>query len=123
VLEVIVFWRRRGVLDYDRAPMRQVREGRWRARFTPPASSTRYAVEYYIEARDLGGRAVGRVAGPETPLVLPVAPGQRDRPAWYRRWYVVAGGAAVVGVGTVILVSGDRAPDGTLDPDRITLTP
>jgi len=130
VVDLVVRWRRRGVLDYGTAPMR--REGgqgdRWRARFVPPPSRTRYAVDYYVEARNAAGGAVGRIGGPETPLALPVAPGEADvsEPGpWYTRWYVIAGGAAVLGIATtaIVLSTGGDPGDGTLDPGRVTLTP
>jgi hypothetical protein len=119
---VTAHWRRRGVLDYRREPMRRVDGRRWRGRFQLPASPNRYALEYYIEARDAGGGPVGRVAGPETPLSIPVAPGAGDQPSpWYRRWYTVAG-VAVLGVATVVVfATADSAPDGSLG--NVTLSP
>jgi hypothetical protein len=144
VKEMVLRWRRRGVLDYASVPMtRRPRAERptWRGRFVPPASRTGYDVDYYLEARSGAGGAIGRVGGPETPLSLPIGPGEGEvvvvappplpppsRSPWYARWYVVAGGAAVVGVAAAALVLSQRGgpgdvADGTLDPGRITLSP
>ncbi len=90
-----------------------------------PAATARYELEYFLEARDLAGQPIARVAGPETPLSLVLEPGsvRRERP-WYARWYTVAGGAAVVGVGaTLFFTTGGDTGDGSLEPGRITLTP
>lgn len=140
VAQVILRWRQRGVLTYGSAEMRRVGKSqvgrrqseRWRARFTPPPSRTGYAVDYFLEAKNAAGGSVGRVGNPETPLELGVrggAGGEEDvvggRP-WYKRWYVYAGGAAVLGgiAATAFLLSGSGDPgDGTLDPGRITLSP
>jgi tetratricopeptide (TPR) repeat protein len=137
VADVILKWRQRGVLTYAQTSMRRIgtsqvgkrKSERWRARFTPPASRTGYAVDYYMEARNAAGGSIGRVGGPETPLALDVrgaGGGEEDtsRP-WYTRWYVYAGGAAVLGIAAtaVILSSGGDPGDGTLDPGRVTLTP
>lgn len=129
VKEVVLRWRQSGVLDYTDAPMRRTGgEGtRWRARFVPPSSRAGYAVDYYVEAKNAAGGAIGRVGGPETPLALEVRAGEGDESpgAWYTRWYVIAGGAAVIGVAAaaVVLSSGEDAPDGTLEPGRVTLSP
>ena len=137
VAEVVLRWRQRGVLSYGKADMRRIGKSqvgrrqseRWRARFTPPGSRSSYSVDYFLEARNAAGGSIGRVGGPETPLSLSVQPGAGDddtggRP-WYKRWYVYAGGAAVLGLaaGAIILSSGSDAGDGSLDPGRITLTP
>jgi hypothetical protein len=126
VKEVVLRWRRSGVLDYTDTPMHRAGgEGtRWRARFVPPSSRAAYAVDYYVEAKNAAGGPIGRVGGPETPLSLEVRAGEGDaaRP-WYTRWYVIAGGAAVIGVAAaaVVLSSGEDAPDGSLDPGRVSL--
>lgn len=126
VKEMVLRWRRRGVLEYQNAEMRR-RVGKdqqpsWRAEFTPPASRTAYAVDYYVEARNAAGGAIGRIGGPETPLSLPVGPGEGAGP-WYSRWYVIAGGAVVLGVATAVALSatGGGLGDGTLDPGRVSL--
>jgi hypothetical protein len=124
VREVVAKLRRRGVLEYKlSASFRHIKGNTWRARVVPPASRDRYVLEYYVEARDGTGKSLGRVAGPETPLSIPVAPGSPpEKKRWYKRWYVVAGGAAVLGLGAALLItSGGGTPDGTLPPGRITL--
>ncbi len=124
VVVIAAVLRRRGVLAYTRSvALRRLGDRRWRARFNAPASAEAYVLEYYLEARDLGGRSIGRVAGPETPLSFPVDAGGSKR-SWYRRWYVVAGGTALVGIGAALLItSGGAAPEGSLQPGRITVTP
>ncbi|HUS68953.1 MAG TPA: hypothetical protein VMZ28_30665 [Kofleriaceae bacterium] len=128
VKEVVLRWRRGGVLDYTDAPMRRAGgEGtRWRARFVPPASRSAYAVDYYVEAKNAAGGSIGRVGGPETPLSLEVRAGEGDAEAgpWYTRWYVIGGAAAVIGVAAaaVVLTRGEDAPDGSLDPGRVSLS-
>ncbi|HTE52731.1 MAG TPA: hypothetical protein VK698_17885 [Kofleriaceae bacterium] len=128
VVDLVLRWRRSDVLDYADAPMRRqpsVDRPRWRARFTPPASRSGYAVDYYVEARNAAGGAIGRVGGPETPLSLPVAPGEADSPGpWYSRWYVIAGGAAILAVGATALAIG--ASQGGIDDGslgRVILSP
>jgi hypothetical protein len=125
VKEMIVAWRRRGVLDYKEEPMRRVDDDeRWRARFTPPPADSAYTVDYYIEARNIAGGPIGRVGGPDTPMSLSVEAGSSERKSWYKRWYVIAGGAALVGIGGALLItSGGGSGDGSLPPGRITLTP
>lgn len=123
--EIVLQWRRRGELTYNTAPMRNVDDNLWRVSIKPPASVDKYVLDYYIEVRNVAGGAIGRVGGKETPLGLSVAAGRGGTPTpWYRRWYVIAGGAAVLGVsGALLLTSGDSAPSGTLDPGRVTLSP
>ena len=126
VIELVVRWRRRGVLGYHEARMRRIEGGLWRARFVPPPSPTRYVLDYYIEARNAAGGSIGRVGGPENPLGLALAPGSAIAPTpWYQRWYVISGGAVLLGLGTAALViSGSGGADsGTLEPGRVTLTP
>ena len=99
-------------------------QGTWRARLDAPASPESYTLEYYIEARGIAGQAVARVAGPETPLALSVRGRTPATTPWWRRWYTLAGGAAVIGLTTAFIVtSGDSAGDGTLQPGRVTLSP
>ncbi|HET6612011.1 MAG TPA: hypothetical protein VFG83_08490 [Kofleriaceae bacterium] len=127
VKEMVVSWRQRGVLSYRQEVMRRVGGHTWRASFVPAPSAVSTTIEYYIEARDLTGNAIGRVGGPKTPLGLPIlAGGQKrggDRP-WYGRWYVIAGGALALGAGAAALYFGTRAdsvPPGSLG--TVTLTP
>lgn len=116
VKEVNLRWRRRGVLQYERTSMNAQGEARWRARFTPPSDEAGYALEYFIEAEDIAGAQLARIAGPETPLALSLSGAPDASPAWYRRWYVwVGAGAVVLGTAAVIVVtSGDSAPSGSL---------
>lgn len=125
VKDVVAIYRRRGVLAYTKSVhFRRVRKRLWRARFKVEASKEPYHLEYYVEARDISGRALGRVAGPETPLAIPVNAGGTGARPWYGRWYVIAGGVAAAGIGAVLIgTSGESAPKGSLDPGRITLTP
>lgn len=120
-----VYTRRRGVLSWpDPVEFRRQPDGRWRARFDAPASDESYALEYYVEARGVADQAVARIAGPETPLSLAVTGRVPRTTPWYRRWYTLAGGAAVVGIGTALIItSGGSAEDGSLQPGRVTLSP
>lgn len=128
VKEVNLWYRRRGLLRYRRQRMvpygrRDGRE-RWRARFSAPATDQPSALDYYIEAKDIGGRVVGRIAGPVSPLSIALSPGRVRKSPWYRRWYVIAGGAAALGITGALLfsASSDVAP-GTLEPGKVVLTP
>lgn len=127
VKEMQIFWRPPGELDYRAQPARRVdaETGRWRGAVRAPAAERDYRLEYYVEARDIGGRAIGRIAGPETPLNLRVAAGAAQQTPWYGRWYVWAGVAAAVAGGTAaaLVLSGDDAPAGSLDPGTVVLTP
>ncbi len=123
VTSVVVVYRQRGQLAWrERVGMRRAAGGRWRARFTAPASARAYVLEYYLEAQGPAGEALGRSGGPETPLSLRVAAGSAPA-AWYTRWYVIGGGATVLGVGALLLLTGGSAGDGSLPPGRVTLTP
>jgi hypothetical protein len=123
VKEVTVRWRRRGVLEYQSAPMRTVKENRWRARFTPPGDTAGYVLEYYLEARDIAGKLVARVGGPETPLALELAGAPDPGTPWYRRWYVWLGaGAVVLGSAAIFFAAtAETAPEGTLPPGTVDL--
>lgn len=126
VREVLLRWRRRGVLEYRDVPMRRVDAdgNRWRARFTPPADTAGYVLEYYLEARDIAGRPVARAGGPEVPLALPLRGAPPTGTVWYRRWYVWAG-AGVVVLGTAAAITAaataEEAPTGTLPPGVVDL--
>ena len=128
VKEVILWFRRRGLLRYQRQPFirfgRRGARDRWRARFTAPPARQRSALDYYIEARDIGGRVIGRIAGPVAPLSIALTSGQAARPLWYRRWYVIAASAAALGIGGALIISAaSGGQDGSLDPGRVVLTP
>jgi hypothetical protein len=121
VKEIVLLWRRRGVLAYTEARLQVQGSARWRARLTPPADPDGYVLEYYLEARDVAGKSVSRVAGPETPLTIAVR-GAAPEPIvtsspWYKKWYVWAGAGAVlfVGIGAygIAATAGD-VPSGSL---------
>lgn len=122
---VLLFTRRRGVLAWSKpVPFRRLAGGAWRARVDAPSSVEGYTLDYYIEARGVADQAVARVAGPETPLTLAVRGRASATTPWWRRWYTVAGGIALIGVtGALIVTSGDSAGDGSLQPGRVTLSP
>ena len=93
----------------------------------PGAVPRPYVLEYYVEARDAGGGALARIAAPDSPLEIALAGGvvtERKKSPWYGRWYVIAGGAAVVAAGlTGLVVATTRGPDpGTLPPGSVTLS-
>jgi hypothetical protein len=124
VTEVVVLHRKVGELAYTTAPARPIADGKWRTRIALASARRAYAIEYYAEARGAGGAVLARVATPDAPLVLEIAPGGGDGRPWYGRWYVIAG-AAVVAAGTTgaILLATDGPSDGSLPPGRVTVTP
>lgn len=124
VASIILHWRRRGVLAYGEVAMRAIAADRHRAVFTPPPSRERYVIDYYVEAQNVAGRALGRSGGPENPLALDVAPGSPDeRGTSNTRWFILAGGVVAAGITTAIILGSrdDSTPDGTLDPGRVSL--
>ncbi len=123
--DVVVRWRKRGRGAYAETGMRENKPGVWRAAINAPAAASGYVLDYYIEVRGIANSAIGRVGAPEMPLGLPVAAGSAASAShWYSRWYVIAGGAAAITLGAVLVFSaGEDAPSGTLDPGRVTLTP
>jgi len=126
VFEIVVATRRRGELSYKIVTASPRGEARWRTRVTPDPSQKPYVLEYYVEARDAGGGAIARIAAPNTPLEVALAPGGGEsKQRWYRRWYVVAGAAAIATAGlTGLAIAATRGPDpGTLPPGSVTITP
>jgi hypothetical protein len=125
VFEIAIGTRRRGELTYKLATALPRGGGAWRARLVPEASVKPYVLEYYVEARDAGGAAIARIAGPDAPLEIALAAGgaAAKRP-WYARWYVI-GGVAVVAAGiTGIAVAASRGPGpGSLPPGSVTVSP
>ena len=124
VKELILFSRKAGDQRYQPVPMRATNDGQWRGQLVPPAARNGYVLEYYIEGRDLVGQPIARAGSPEAPLRLSIerrdsSPAARSTP-WYRRWYVIAGGVAVAGASSALLLSSGNS-DGTLG--RTTLTP
>jgi hypothetical protein len=127
VFELVLATRRRGELAYKIAPATPRGDAKWRARLIPELSPKPYVLEYYVEARDAGGGALARIAAPDSPLEIALAGGaitERKKSPWYGRWYVIAGGAAVVAAGlTGLVVATTRGPDpGTLPPGSVTLS-
>lgn len=127
VFELVVATRRRGELSYKVMTASPRGDARWRARLTPEPASKPYVLEYYIEARDAGGAAVARIAAPDAPLEIALAPGGTDGPqkrAWYNHWYVYAGVAVVAAGVTGVAIAATRGPDaGTLPPGSVTVSP
>jgi hypothetical protein len=123
VAAVALAWRRRGVLAYQTAAMRRIADGRFRGAFVAPPSRTRYEVDYYLEAKNAAGGALGRIGGPENPLALAIEPGVAESRPWYASRWTLVGGAAVVAAGVValVVVTRDEAPEGSLG--SVTLTP
>ncbi len=125
VFEVVVGTRRRGELAYRTLAAGAVGNGTWRARPTSDPSTQPYVLEYYVEARDAGGGPIARIAGPDAPLeiALTAGAGETRRP-WYGRWYVIAGGAAILAAGiTGFAIAASAGPDpGTLPPGSVTVT-
>jgi len=122
----VVATRRRGELAYRVVLASPRGDGRWRARVVPDASAKSYVLEYYLEARDAGGAVVARVAAPDQPLEIALAPGgtSTEHRPWYNHWYVIAGAAVVAAGVTGIAVAATRGPGpGTLPPGSVTLTP
>lgn len=125
VKEVVLLVRRRGEQDYRAVEGAFRGDARWRVRLTPEASRDAYVVEYYVEGRGLTGQTVARVASPEAPLAIAISPGSVTGPTkWYRRWYVWAGvGVLALGGGTAAILATSGPDDGTLPPNRVTVTP
>lgn len=123
VTEVVVLHRKVGVLAYDTTPARNVADDRWRAGVRLDAAKRAYTIEYYVEARGAAGAVLARIATPDAPLVLEIAPGGEARP-WFGRWYVIAGAAAVAAGATGAVILSTRGPgNGSLPPGSVTVTP
>ena len=69
VKEVVLHWRRRGVLEYRDVAARRLNDRSWRVRVTPPADRAGYVLEYYLEGRDVGGGVAPHDPGVELALV------------------------------------------------------
>ena len=117
VTQVVIRWRRAGLLTYRQA--RAKVRGRQRvAAFLLPEDRESYRLEYYVEARGGSGHAVARLGSPGHPLSLKVEGSQgrrRSEPVYKRWWFWTAIGVAVVG-GTVAAIAASRkaAPEGSL---------
>ncbi|PIE18249.1 MAG: hypothetical protein CSA65_05910 [Proteobacteria bacterium] len=116
VRTIVVRWRRSGLLTYRGARARK-RDRSWVAAFLLPRDSAGYQLEYYIEGRSKSGHVLARLGSPGHPLTLEVSglPRRRSAPVYKRWWFWTAIGAAMVG-GTVaaIVLSRERAPEGSL---------
>ncbi|HEV7557130.1 MAG TPA: hypothetical protein VGO00_16800 [Kofleriaceae bacterium] len=125
VFDIVLATRRRGELSYRSIPATPRGDNRWRARITPDPSSKPYVLEYYVEARDAGGASIARIAAPDAPLEIALAPGGEVRArSWYGRWYVIAGAAVVAAgvTGTVFALTRGPGP-GSLPPGSVTVSP
>ncbi len=115
VYEVVLRHRKRGTLEYRELAMLGLDGARHRARFTLPADDRGYQLEYYLEARDLAGRQLARIGGPDLPLSLPIAGGTTSSRS--TRWLLVGAGGVLVGaaaIAVLLATGGESAPDGTL---------
>lgn len=130
-----LYYRRAGTEGYSSTSFAPEADG-WLARipaFELPEESADYALEYYLEIGDAGGRrlaGVGDALGPLSVRVssaadAPAAPAAAIAPseAWYQKWWVwtiagvvVAGAAAAVAVPLAL-------DDGTTLPVTIKVQP
>jgi hypothetical protein len=126
VFDLALATRRRGELAYHTHAMAPRGDGRWRVHVQLAPSARPYVLEYYLDAKDAGGATIARVAAPDVPLEIAIAPGG-DLPAkrpWYGRWYVIAGAAFLAASVTAIVVESERGPGpGSLPPGSITVSP
>lgn len=126
VYELIVATRRRGELAYKSTAATPRGDAKWRARVALEAASKPFPLEYYVEARGIGGVVIARIAGPDAPLELAIGAGgagPSEKP-WYARWYVIAGAAAIAAGATGLVIYAASGPDnGSLPPGSVTVTP
>lgn len=106
IKSLVVHVRKRGETAYQTTQMGPIGDDRWRARVATNTSESGYAIEYYIEGLDIGGRPRTRLASPSTPRTLDIKSSRKQK--WYRNWYVIAGGVVVVGLTTTIIVAATR---------------
>lgn len=99
----------------------------WSARIAVPADGLQ--LELYAQARDAQGRVSSRLAGPLSPLRLPIesraSGGGDDTPvleSWWL-WTAIGGGVAIaVAIALGVALSGpSQASPGTLGPGRVEL--
>ena len=124
VLDLALATRRRGELSYRTTQLAPRGGNRWHARVVPDPSQKPYVLEYYVEARDAAGATLGRIAAPDQPLEIALAPGDAPvaRP-WYTRWYVIAGAAVAAAGVTGIAIEASRGPGpGALPPGSGTIS-
>jgi hypothetical protein len=127
VFDLVVATRRRGELTYKTNAMSPRGGNKWRVRVVPELAAKPYVLEYFVEARDAGGGTIARIAGPDQPLEIALAAGGREvvpvAPAWYTRWYVIGGAAAVAAGVTAIAIEATRGPGpGSLPPGSVTVS-
>lgn len=126
VYELVVATRRRGELTYRATTATPRGDAKWRARVPLEVASRPFPLEYYVEARGIGGVVIARIAAPDAPLELAVGAGgggSTEKP-WYARWYVIAGAAAIAAGATGLVIYAASGPDnGSLPPGSVTVTP
>lgn len=117
-----------GELRFARAPMTQ--SGRFfRGVLTLPERTRRYALEFYVEARNGRGGLIARGASPLAPRTIDVrgaAAVESPTSWWQSPWVWIGGGAVVLGsvVAAILLATGgDDDVCGTLPPCRVQLGP
>lgn len=124
VVEVAILHRLVGALGFQTTPMRAAGDSQWRGAIPLASARRALTIEYYLEARGPGGSVLARIAGPDGPLVIPVAPGGSDPTGWYRHWYTLAGAAAFAAGATGVIIWATRGPDdGSLPPGRVVVSP
>jgi len=119
VRQVILHWRRGGLLTYR--TIQFPGQGRMLARLILPRDSYGYQLEYFIEARDATGNTIGRVGSPERPLTIQVSGVSRPGRPFYRKWWfwTVVGVVAASAITTsAVVLSVERAPNGNLAPGK-----
>jgi hypothetical protein len=124
VFELVLATRRRGELGYRVASASPRGNASWRVHVMPAASARPYVLEYYVEARDVGGAAIARIGSPDAPLEIALAAGGDTARPWYARWYTIGGVAVIAGGVTGLIVAGRRGPGpGSLPPGSVTVSP
>ena len=123
VADVTVWWRQRGLLEYRHDGLARA-EAHYRGFVTPPHETVPYVLEYYLEARDVAGRVISRIGGPEEPLSIDVAGAPLPPPPWYKRWWFWTAAGSAVAAGTVagVLITTERhAQPGSLGQVQLQL--
>ena len=123
VADVTVYWRQRGLLDFHHDGLART-DASYRGFVTPPHETVPYVLEYYLEARDVAGRVISRIGGPQEPLSIDVAGAPLPPPPWYKRWWFwsAAGGVVAAGAITGVLISTEKhATAGSLGQVQLQL--
>ncbi len=121
VKELFVMLHRPGE-KYRAVQMRPRGDDRWRARLALPGAKKPYKFKYYIEGRDIAGRAIAWHGSAQYPVELSVDAGSNKR-AWYKRWYVIMGGVAVIAVGAAIVAATSDSQNNQQRPVPSPLLP